>query len=88
MLLIPQIDRSFVNHIDRDPEQFAIVRAILTLADNLGMSVVAEGVETTDQLLQLQLLQCKQAQGYLFSKPLDPEQATTLLASEQSFLRT
>lgn len=83
-----KIDRSFVNNIDRDPEKFAIVRAILTLADNLGMSVVAEGVETTDQLLQLQLLQCKQAQGYLFSKPLDPEQATTLLASEQSFLRT
>lgn len=82
-----KIDRSFINRIDSDTEQFAIVRAIVTLADNLGMSVVAEGVETIDQLKQLKLLQCQQAQGYLFSKPLDREQARTLLASGQSFLR-
>ncbi|ACC85009.1 EAL and GGDEF domain-containing protein [Nostoc punctiforme] len=82
-----KIDRSFVNRIDSDTEQFAIVRAIVTLADNLGMSVVAEGVETINQLAQLQLLQCQQAQGYLFSKPLDQEQARNLLASGQSFLR-
>ncbi|MEH1912802.1 bifunctional diguanylate cyclase/phosphodiesterase [Nostoc sp.] len=80
-----KIDRSFINRIDSDTEQFAIVRAIVTLADNLGMSVVAEGVETIDQLVQLKLLQCQQAQGYLFSKPLDQEQARILLASEQSF---
>jgi EAL domain-containing protein (putative c-di-GMP-specific phosphodiesterase class I) len=83
-----KIDRSFINHIDSDTEQFAIVRAIATLADNLGMSVVAEGVETIDQLVQLKLLQCQQAQGYLFSKPLDQEQARILLASEQSFFRS
>ncbi len=52
------------------------------------MSVVAEGVETIDQLVQLKLLQCQQAQGYLFSKPLDQEQARILLASEQSFFRS
>jgi EAL domain-containing protein (putative c-di-GMP-specific phosphodiesterase class I) len=62
--------------------------SIATLADNLGMSVVAEGVETIDQLVQLKLLQCQQAQGYLFSKPLDQEQARILLASEQSFFRS
>jgi EAL domain-containing protein (putative c-di-GMP-specific phosphodiesterase class I) len=50
------------------------------------MSVVAEGVETIDQLVQLNLLQCQQAQGYFFSKPLGQEQARTLLASGQSFL--
>ncbi|MHC5763380.1 sensor domain-containing protein [Nostoc sp.] len=83
-----KIDRSFVNRIDSDTEQFAIVRAIVTLADNLGMSVVAEGVETIDQLVQLKLLQCQKAQGYLFSKPLDQEQARILLASEQSFFST
>lgn len=80
-----KIDRSFINRIDSDTEQFAIVRAIVTLADNLGMSVVAEGVETIDQLVQLKLLQCQQAQGYFFSKPLAQEQARILLASEQSF---
>ncbi|MEH1942355.1 MAG: EAL domain-containing protein [Nostoc sp.] len=83
-----KIDRSFVNHIDSDAEQLAIVRAIVTLADNLGMSVVAEGIETVDQLVQLKLLQCQQAQGYLFSQPLEQEQARTLLASGQSFLGT
>lgn len=76
-----KIDRSFVNQIDKDSEQLAIIRAIVTLAHNLGMSVVAEGVETMNQLLQLRLLQCDQAQGYLFSRPLDRETTSALLAS-------
>ncbi|MDZ8051551.1 MAG: EAL domain-containing protein [Aulosira sp. ZfuVER01] len=77
-----KIDRSFVNQIDRDGEQLAIIRAIVTLAHNLGMSVVAEGVETMNQLLQLRLLECDQAQGYLFSRPLDREQTSLFLASK------
>ncbi|HIK06782.1 MAG TPA: EAL domain-containing protein [Trichormus sp. M33_DOE_039] len=80
-----KIDRSFINRIDRDGEQLAIVRAIATLASNLGMSVVAEGVETMSQLVQLRLLQCDQAQGYLFSKPLDSAKISCFLAAKQWF---
>ncbi|WP_096608360.1 EAL domain-containing protein [Calothrix sp. NIES-2100] len=76
-----KIDRSFVNQMDENGEKLAIIRAIVTLAHNLGMNVVAEGVETKNQLLQLRLLQCDQAQGYLFSRPLDREQTSALLAS-------
>lgn len=78
-----KIDRSFTNRIDNDGEQLAIVRAIITLARNLGMSVVAEGVETINQLVQLRLLECDQAQGYLFSKPLTSDNIGLLLAAKQ-----
>ncbi|OUL18449.1 GGDEF domain-containing protein [Nostoc sp. RF31YmG] len=80
-----KIDRSFVNQIDRDGDQLAIIRAIITLAHNLGMSVVAEGVETINQLVQLRLLECDQAQGYLFSRSLDKEKTSALLASKLEF---
>ncbi|BAY37908.1 diguanylate cyclase/phosphodiesterase with PAS/PAC sensor(s) [Nostoc sp. NIES-2111] len=76
-----KIDRSFTNRIDSDGEQLAIVRAIVTLASNLGMSVVAEGVETINQLVQLRLLKCDQAQGYLFSKALSSDKISFLLAT-------
>ncbi|GAB1543242.1 hypothetical protein NUACC21_59160 [Scytonema sp. NUACC21] len=76
---ILKVDRSFVNRIDSDNDQLVIVRAITTLAHNLGMSVIAEGVETVKQLEQLRLLQCDRAQGYLFSKPLNTEETTLLL---------
>lgn len=82
---ILKIDRSFINRIDSDGDQWAIVRAIITLAGNLGMGVVAEGVETMDQLIQLRLLECDKAQGYLFSQPLDSEQASALLVSQPFF---
>ncbi|MBD2344151.1 EAL domain-containing protein [Anabaena subtropica] len=77
-----KIDRSFTKRIDRDGEQLAIVRAIVTLARNLGMSVVAEGVETVNQLVQLRLLECDQAQGYLFSTALSDDKISLLLASK------
>ncbi len=54
------------------------------LAQNLGMRVVAEGVETTEQLAQLQILRCESAQGYLFSQPLNFEAATALLVESFS----
>ncbi len=56
-----KIDRSFINQIDSDNERLAIVRAIVTLGSHLGLSVVAEGVETMEQWIQLKLLQCKSA---------------------------
>jgi EAL domain-containing protein (putative c-di-GMP-specific phosphodiesterase class I) len=74
-----KIDRSFVSKLDVDGEQLAIVRTIMTLAWNLGMDVVAEGVETAKQLAQVRALQCEYAQGYLFSKPLTPAAVEQLL---------
>jgi diguanylate cyclase (GGDEF)-like protein len=65
-----KIDRSFIARMSQGDENLEIVRTIVTLAGNLGMQVIAEGVETEDQLHQLRLLKCQYAQGYLFSKPL------------------
>jgi EAL domain-containing protein (putative c-di-GMP-specific phosphodiesterase class I) len=65
-----KIDRSFVSRINL-PKNVEIVKTILTLARNLGMDVVAEGVETRDQVLQLSGLNCEYVQGYLLSKPID-----------------
>jgi diguanylate cyclase (GGDEF)-like protein/PAS domain S-box-containing protein len=65
-----KIDRSFVSRINL-PKNVEIVKTILTLAGNLGMDVVAEGVETREQVLQLTGLNCEYVQGYLLSKPID-----------------
>ncbi|HYN85115.1 MAG TPA: bifunctional diguanylate cyclase/phosphodiesterase [Pyrinomonadaceae bacterium] len=77
-----KIDRSFIGRMSEDTEKFEIVRTIMTLASNLGMDVVAEGVETHRQLAQLKLLKCEFGQGYLFSKPVDAEAAAALLARQ------
>mgnify|MGYP002780912179 FL=1 len=55
-----------------------MIRTIVSMAWNLGMNVVAEGVETKKQMYQLQALKCDYAQGYFFSRPLDAEAATAL----------
>lgn len=75
-----KIDRSFVSNMDVGSKNAEIVRAIATLAHNLGMDVTAEGVETADQLAQLRALQCKHGQGYFFSKPVDGKAAGALIA--------
>lgn len=66
-----KIDRSFVTSMNAADENLQIVKTIVTLAGNLGMQVVAEGVETEEQLEQLRLLKCQYGQGFLFAKPLD-----------------
>jgi PAS domain S-box-containing protein len=66
-----KIDRSFISKMCVDAESREIVRIIITLAHNLGLSVVAEGVETADQVRQLRDLDCELAQGYFFSRPAD-----------------
>jgi EAL domain-containing protein (putative c-di-GMP-specific phosphodiesterase class I) len=74
-----KIDRSFINRVDVDLEQLEIVRTIIQLAWNLGINVIAEGVETYKQLMQLKALRCEYAQGFFFSKPLDSEAAATFI---------
>ncbi len=69
-----KIDRSFVTQMMENEENLAIVRTILALAQNLGMDVVAEGVETEDQLSLLRKLECQNGQGFLFSTPLGTRQ--------------
>ncbi len=75
-----KIDRSFVAALDEQKENLEIARAIVTLARNLGLDVVAEGVETTEQLGLLTLLECDYGQGYLLSRPVDAQRAEALLA--------
>ena len=73
-----KIDQSFVREATTDPDDAALVMAIITLAHNLRLRVVAEGVETEDQLRFLQLLRCDEIQGYFFSRPLPAEQLVAL----------
>ena len=75
-----KIDRSFVTQMMENEENLAIVRTIVALAQNLGMDVVAEGVETEDQLKLLRKLECENGQGYLFSTPLGGGQLNQFIA--------
>ena len=65
-----KIDRSFVNRITNSVEDAAIVRSLIAMAHNLGLRVVAEGVETEAQAAFLHKESCEEAQGYLYAKPL------------------
>ncbi len=76
-----KIDRSFVANIDRGRRFVALVHAAAQLASNLGMEVVAEGIEDADQLVVLQSLGCEFGQGYFFSKPMKAEEVPGFLAS-------
>ena len=73
-----KIDRSFVNRLSVSKNS-EIVRTIITLAINLGMEVIAEGVETEEQVAQLASMRCDYLQGYLFSKPMPKESVLSLL---------
>jgi diguanylate cyclase (GGDEF)-like protein len=79
-----KIDRSFVQSMETNSEKLGIIRAIITLARNLGMDVVAEGIETANQLAQLKVLNCHYGQGYYFAKPLDRESAEALITIDCS----
>jgi len=79
-----KVDRSFVNGLGTDEDDSAIVHATIALAQGLSLAVVAEGVETQSQLDQLAELRCDYAQGYLFSKPVDPAQFRSYLGMRWS----
>ena len=72
-----KIDQSFVRDITDDPDDRAIVGAIISMASSLGMQTIAEGVETAGQLAFLRANACTEVQGYFFSRPLPPEQFLT-----------
>jgi EAL domain-containing protein (putative c-di-GMP-specific phosphodiesterase class I) len=77
-----KIDRSFISQIGDGGQNSEIVKAIVSLAHNLKIEVIAEGVETAEQLALLRTLQCDYGQGYYFSKPLEVHEVETLLAVE------
>jgi diguanylate cyclase (GGDEF)-like protein/PAS domain S-box-containing protein len=74
-----KIDQSFVRDLTVDPDDAAIVTAIVAMARSLGVDVVAEGVETEDQLAELQRLGCHRAQGFLLARPMNAAAVTKLL---------
>ncbi|MCY7346495.1 MAG: GGDEF domain-containing phosphodiesterase [Pyrinomonadaceae bacterium] len=78
-----KIDRSFVSRMIENDENYNIVHTIIRLAQNLKMKVIAEGIETAEQLSQLKKLGCDCGQGYLLSKPLTAEAAGALLDSRE-----
>ena len=74
-----KIDRSFIIQMSNSPEQMAIVSTVISLARALNLRVVAEGVETEEQANLLRLLRCDEVQGYLFGKPMPPQEIGKLL---------
>ncbi len=78
-----KIDRSFVSMIDGDDQNAEVVAAIITLAHNLGLRVIAEGVETALQLDTLRDLECESAQGYLFAEPMSLGDLVSFIGSPE-----
>ena len=78
-----KIDRSFVSTMTEKVDSSAIVEAIIKLGSTLGMKVVAEGVETDAQMKRLRAMNCPEAQGYLFSRPLHHDAVNDFLREEQ-----
>lgn len=79
-----KVDRSFVRNIHHDTEGQAITSAIFSMAKNLSLTVVAEGVETIDEACYLKSSTCDEMQGYYFSKPVDEEKIAHLLGQRVS----
>jgi EAL domain-containing protein (putative c-di-GMP-specific phosphodiesterase class I) len=73
-----KIDRSFVSGVDGDPQAASIVGAFIELATGLGMITLAEGIETPGELAFLVARGCRMGQGYLFSRPVPPEEIIAL----------
>jgi EAL domain-containing protein (putative c-di-GMP-specific phosphodiesterase class I) len=83
-----KVDRGFVARITDSPEDAAMVRSLIAMAHNLGLSVIAEGVETEAQAAFLLKEHCEEAQGFLYAKPLPPAEFETYLTSRLVAPRT
>ncbi|MGE4339122.1 MAG: EAL domain-containing protein, partial [Pigmentiphaga sp.] len=77
-----KIDRSFVSDIRNRHDDAVIVESIITLAHNLGLSVIAEGVEMADQIIHLKTAGCDEVQGYHISRPVPAEAALALVRQQ------
>lgn len=82
-----KIDRAFIKDLPGDEDDASLVKAIIAMAHSLGLSLVAEGVETPDQLDYLRHLNCDLIQGYLFSKPLPADELPPVLNQLESIAR-
>jgi len=80
-----KIDQSFIRDVVDDPEDQAIVTAIINMAHSLGMITLAEGVETPAQLAFLRAHHCDEMQGYLYKRPMEREDFAQLLRSPERF---
>jgi EAL domain-containing protein (putative c-di-GMP-specific phosphodiesterase class I) len=76
-----KVDRSFVSGMGTDRQDTPIVRSVVGLAEALGLAAVAEGVETLEQLTELNGVECRYAQGFHFARPMPPEQLGEILAA-------
>jgi EAL domain-containing protein (putative c-di-GMP-specific phosphodiesterase class I) len=83
-----KIDQSFVRDVIIDPENAAIVTAIINMAHSLRLKTIAEGVETQEQYERLKTLNCDELQGYFFSRPLPAEECAALLAESSEAVGT
>jgi PAS domain S-box-containing protein len=79
-----KIDRAFISNMDNNSSSREIVRTIILLAHNLGLGVIAEGTETAEQVDQVKQLMCEMAQGYFFSRPVEPQAISALLQRERN----
>jgi EAL domain-containing protein (putative c-di-GMP-specific phosphodiesterase class I) len=77
-----KVDRSFVEHLATDNDDATIVRAIITLGHNLGLKVVAEGVELPEQVDFLRHNQCDEAQGFIYCRPIESTDLAAKLSSQ------
>ena len=83
-----KIDRSFVTGASKGvPEALAIIRAVVALANSLGMATTAEGVETVDELTLIRALGCTKIQGYHFGRPLPVAEARAIALRNRSAIR-
>ena len=76
-----KIDRSFIQRLHKTESNLGLLTAIVQIAKTMGMNLIAEGIETKEQLMQLKLLGCQFGQGYLFSKPLLSEEIADFLSN-------
>jgi EAL domain-containing protein (putative c-di-GMP-specific phosphodiesterase class I) len=81
-----KIDKSFINEMTLSPDSLTIVSSVITLAHGLNLKVIAEGVETEDQLKLLKQLNCDEIQGYIAYRPLPLEKLEEILAKEQQII--